>query len=103
MQQSYFNPRVIINQNFYTKQSDAAHVTKIMDNQYSFWVKDFFTTNLHPQYIAKNTTTVDKMTNYNGHIVIRVAEGGGSYYVYMLDDTNFEYNVKSIHGPYNSK
>ena len=103
MQQSFFNPRVIVNQNFYTKQPDAAHVNDIMDNKYSFWVKDFFTTNLHPQYIAKNTTTVDKMTNYNGHIVIRVAEGGGSYYVYMLDDTNFEYNVKSIHGPYNSK
>ena len=103
MQQSFFNPRVIVNQNFYTKQPDAAHVNDIMDNKYSFWVKDFFTTNLHPQYVAKNTTTVDKMTNYNGHIVIRVAEGGGSYYVYMLDDTNFEYNVKSIHGPYNSK
>ena len=103
MQQSYFNPRVIINQNFYTKQPDAAHVTKIMDNQYSFWVKDFFTTNLHPQYIAKNQSVVEKMSAYDGHIVVRVAEGGGSYYVYMLDDTNFEYNVKSIHGPYNSK
>lgn len=36
-------------------------------------------------------------------IVIRVANGGGEFYVYMLDDTDFEYKVKSIHGPYNSK
>ena len=103
MQQSFFNPRVIVNQNFYTKQPDAAHVNNIMDNKYSFWVKDFFTTNLHPQYIAKNKSTVDKMTGYDGHIVIRVSKGGDSYYVYMLDDNDFSYNVKSIHGPYNSK
>ena len=38
-----------------------------------------------------------------GQIVIRVANGGGEFYVSMLDDTDFEYKVKSIHGPYNSK
>ena len=103
MQQDFFNPRVIVNQNFYTKQPDATIVKKIMDNVYSFWVKDFFTTNLHPQYIAANKEAVDKMTDYNGHIVIRVAKGGEEFNVYMLDDTNFEYKVKSIHGPYNSK
>jgi hypothetical protein len=47
--------------------------------------------------------TVSKITGYDGHIVIRVANGGGEFYVYMLDDTDFEYKVKSIHGPYNSK
>ena len=103
MQQDYFNPRVIVNQNFYTKQPDATLVKNIMDNVYSFWVKDFFTTNLHPQYIAKNQSAVDKMTGYDGHIVIRVSKGGDSYYVYMLDDNDFNYNVKSVHGPYNSK
>ena len=103
MQQDYFNPRVIVNQNFYKKQPDATLVKNIMDNAYSFWVKDFFTTNLHPQYVTEHKSVVDKMTDYDGHIVIRVANGGDSYYVYLLDDTNFEYNVKSIHGPYNSK
>ena len=103
MQQSFFNPRVIVNQNFYKKQPDATLVKNIMDNAYSFWVKDFFTTNLHPQYVTEHKSVVDKMTDYDGHIVIRVANGGDSYYVYLLDDTNFEYNVKSIHGPYNSK
>ena len=43
------------------------------------------------------------MTGYDGHIVIRVSKGGDSYYVYMLDDNDFNYNVKSVHGPYNSK
>ena len=103
MQTEFFTPRVIVNQNFYKKQPDATLVKNIMDNAYSFWVKDFFTTNLHPQYVTEHKSVVDKMTDYDGHIVIRVANGGDSYYVYLLDDTNFEYNVKSIHGPYNSK
>lgn len=107
MQKQNFNPRVIVNQNFYTKQPDAELVNNIMDNKYSFWVKDFFTTNLHPYYHILNKTeendTVSKMTAYNGHIVIRVANGGGEFYVYMLDDTNFDYKVKSIHGPYTSR
>lgn len=103
MQAQKFNPRVIVNQNFYTKQPDAGHVNDLMDNKYSFWVKDFFTTNLHPYYHQSNKDAVDKMTGYDGHIVIRVANGGKEFYVYMLDDTDFEYRVKSIHGPYNSK
>ena len=36
----------------------------------------------------------------DGHIVVRVAEGGSSYMVYALDDTDQEYRVKSINGPY---
>ena len=43
------------------------------------------------------------MSGKNGHVVIRVKEGGDEFYVYMLDDSDFEYRVKSIHGPYNSK
>ena len=103
MKEAYFNPRVIVNQNFYTKQPDATLVKDIMDSKNKFWVKDFFTTNLHPYYHIVNKEAVDKMNGYDGHIVIRVAPGGSQFNVYMLDDTNFEYKVKSVHGPYNSK
>lgn len=103
MKEAYFNPRVIVNMNFYNKQPDAALVKEIMDNKNKFWVKDFFTTNLHPQYHVSKKDAVDKMTGAEGHIVIRVAPGGGQFNVYMLDDTNFDYKVKSIHGPYTSK
>jgi hypothetical protein len=110
MKEAYFNPRVIVNMNFYTKQPDAALVKGIMDNTLEtpeqkpkFWVKDFFTTNLHPQYHVANKDAVDKMTGSEGHIVIRVAPGGGEFYVYMLDDNDLIFKVKSIHGPYKSK
>ena len=38
-----------------------------------------------------------------GHIVIRVQPGGDSYYIYVLDDSDFNYKVTSIHGPFISK
>lgn len=70
---------------------------------FPFWVKDFFTTNLHPHYHIANKDAVDKMTGSEGHIVIRVAPGGGEFYVYMLDDNDLIFKVKSIHGPYTSR
>jgi hypothetical protein len=38
-----------------------------------------------------------------GHIVLRVQPGGYSYYIYVLDDSDFEYRVASIHGPFECK
>ncbi len=37
------------------------------------------------------------------HIVVRVANGGDSYRVFVLDDSNEELTIKSIHGPYSSR
>ncbi len=36
----------------------------------------------------------------SGHVVIRVAPEGKTFMVYVLEDTDEEYRVKSIHGPY---
>lgn len=35
-----------------------------------------------------------------GHIVIRVEPSGERYHIYMLDDSDETFTVKSIHGPY---
>ncbi len=42
----------------------------------------------------------DNIKSRYGHIVVRVAPGGDSYMVYTLEDSDEEYTVKSIHGPY---
>ena len=95
-----FNPRVIVNQNFYTHQPYPSLLSRLFGYT---WDKDVFTSNCHPRYITDNSIEVKKLAGYNGHIVIRVQPGGDSFYVYMLDDTNFEYRIKSVHGPYTSK
>ncbi|MCR5325287.1 MAG: hypothetical protein K6E37_00875 [Bacteroidales bacterium] len=38
-----------------------------------------------------------------GHIVLRVRPGGDSYYIYVLDDSDFEYRVVSVNGPFECK
>lgn len=103
MQKKTFNPHIIVNMNFYKSQPNAELLGKIFNNEFSFWSREFFTSNGHPEAVSENSALYDKMAGYNGHIVIRVAAGGGEFNVYMLDDTNYDYKVKSIHGPYNSK
>jgi hypothetical protein len=39
----------------------------------------------------------------DGHIVLRVMPGGKTYYVIILNDENEVNEVKSIHGPYDTK
>lgn len=107
MQNCELAPRVIINQSFTSKQPDTALLDNIVNGNFSAhaytWTKDIFSTNVHPEAIAANAHLFANVTGYNGHIVVRVSPGGDEYYVYMLDDTDFEYKVKSIHGPYKSK
>ena len=66
-------------------------------------VSGFFSTNIHPVVAETNPAAVALIAGHSGHIVLRVKHGGDSFYVYVLDDSNFDYKVKSIHGPYYSK
>ncbi len=38
-----------------------------------------------------------------GHVVVRVASGGGSYTVFVLTDADESRRVRSVHGPYASR
>jgi hypothetical protein len=42
------------------------------------------------------------MKSRQGHIVIRVAPGGNSYMIYILDDSEENFKVTGVHGPYSS-
>lgn len=107
MQNNEFSPRVIISQNFYKKQPDIPLLTNIVNGSFGThpytWTKDIFIANVPTELLAENAELYKKVAGYNGHIVVRVAPGGAEYYVYMLNDTDFDYKVKSIHGPYSSK
>ncbi len=105
MQSCKMNPKVILNQNFYKTSPDPDILNQILNNSFSSWVGSYylFTTNVHPDAMAENPTLYNRIVGYNGHIVLRVAPGGTQYTVYMLDDTNYDYKVKSVHGPYTSR
>ncbi len=61
--------------------------------------RDIFATNMHE---ANRIVVVDldKLTSSHGHIVIRVARGGDTFKVVILDESAESYKVTSVHGPY---
>jgi beta-lactamase superfamily II metal-dependent hydrolase len=46
---------------------------------------------------------LSRLKSDDGHIVIRVAPGGDTYQVLILDDCDEKLTVKSIHGPYQAR
>jgi beta-lactamase superfamily II metal-dependent hydrolase len=109
-----YQPTVVVSQSFYDHQPDMGHQWLCDDVDYTgtstqafqtAWnaysgEKHWFFTNIHPTTASVYPYEVAKMAGMNGHVVIRVAKNAEFYYVYMLDDTDMNYNVKSIHGPF---
>jgi len=96
-----FRPQVVVNQSFYAHQPWP----ETMKNVLSVGVpegqtRDVFLTNLHDSTYVDHQETLAKVKDFRGHVVIRVLPGGGCYYVYMLDDNDLKFNVKTVYGPY---
>lgn len=93
-----FDPQVVLSHSFASNKPYPEPLAYILPR-----IKAFFATNIHPDIAAEHKELIDQITDYGGHLVLRVAPGGNKFYVYMLDDGDFEYRVKSIHGPYTSR
>ena len=98
MQAYNFDPMVALNHAFTSAKPDPETLERVLP-----MVSGFFSTNIHPVVAETNPAAVALIAGHSGHIVLRVKHGGDSFYVYVLDDSNFDYKVKSIHGPYYSK
>jgi len=61
--------------------------------------RDVFATDLHPA-TAQVISGIDKMTSAAGHIVLRVAPGGESFRVVIVDDRTESHQVTKVFGPY---
>lgn len=61
---------------------------------------DIYCTSVGEDMLAADPESYKKCAEVSGHIVIRVAPGGGQYMVYSLDDTDSKYRVKNIFGPF---
>jgi len=46
---------------------------------------------------------LDELKSQQGHILVRVDPGGGSYRVIILDDSAETFEIRSTHGPYQSR
>jgi beta-lactamase superfamily II metal-dependent hydrolase len=66
--------------------------------------RDLFATNMLEANRLVIGSLIDRSyKSQQGHIVVRVMPGGGSYYVIILDDSKTSIPVKAVFGPYTSK
>ena len=63
--------------------------------------RDIFATDVHPEN-RKAIKSIDTPTSDAGHIVLRVAPGGDSFRVVIVDDTSESHRVTKVFGPYPS-
>ena len=61
------------------------------------------TTNLTPGNVSTLKAAgidPDTFLATGGHVVVRVVPDGSKYYIFILDDSNFDFKVKAKYGPY---
>lgn len=64
--------------------------------------RDIFATNMH-EANKKVLVGLDQLASDRGHVIVRVAPGGESYHVIILDASDEKMTVKSVHGPYKTR
>jgi hypothetical protein len=62
--------------------------------------RDLFATNLMAANRAVNNQFTRLMKSTEGHIIVRVAEGGSEFRVIVCDNADDSDRVKTVFGPY---
>jgi beta-lactamase superfamily II metal-dependent hydrolase len=86
---------------------DAHHPTtgvwqRLQSEQLYPGPREVFATDVHPD-ARLAIPGLERMASDHGHIVLRVAPGGGSYRVVIVDDTSESHRVTKTFGPYPSR
>ena len=64
--------------------------------------RDIFILEFHDETKAAIGARAERVASDHGHVVVRVAPGGASYEVFVLDNRTESPGVRSRHGPYES-
>jgi ribonuclease BN (tRNA processing enzyme) len=94
-------PKVAVEQSWCSDQPGQEVAFRLMEKTASGDNTDVFDTYMQPEtktylgfWVAKG------FKSFEGHVLIRVAKGGESYSVFILDDKSPVIKVKQIFGPY---
>lgn len=95
-------PRIHLIQAWAPSHPSPLAFSRILSNESYPGPRDVFTTNIMDETITVVGDEIDQMKCRQGHIVIRVNPGGETYKIYILDDSEENFEIIAIHGPYNS-
>jgi beta-lactamase superfamily II metal-dependent hydrolase len=94
-------PRVIIEQNWLSAQPGEEVVVRMASHEFYPGPRDVFSTGMSPETRIAIGPIMDRIyKSYEGHVVVRVAPGGMTYEVFVLDDKDMQRKVIAYFGPY---
>ena len=92
-------PRVFIVHVWSPSQPSANILARMLSSGTYPGPRDMFVTNTMEETRVVSGR-MDNLKSQQGHIVVRVSPGGESYMIYILDDSDENFKIKAIHGPY---
>ncbi len=92
-------PRVHIIQVWAPSHPSPSVLARMMSNWTYPGPRDVFATNTMEETRVVSGR-MDDLKSQQGHIVVRVSQGGDNYMIYILDDSAENFKVTGIHGPY---
>ncbi len=97
-------PRVIIQQNWLSAQPGEEVVVRMASQEFYSGSRDVFATGMSPETRVAIGPIMDRIyRSYGGHVVLRVAPGGSTYEVYILNDADESRDVILRYGPYKAE
>ncbi len=97
-------PRVIVQQAWVSDQPGGEVFHRMISEAIYPGPRDIFSTSMQEETkVVLGSHMQRAYKSFEGHVVIRVAPGGTSYRVYVLDDKASGLHVKSVHGPYQAR
>jgi beta-lactamase superfamily II metal-dependent hydrolase len=94
-------PRVIIEQNWLSAQPGEEVVVRMASHEFYPGPRDVFSTGMSSETRIAIGPIMDRIyKSYEGHVVVRVAPGGMTYEVFVLDDKDMHRKVLAYFGPY---
>ena len=93
-------PRVHIILSWAPSHPSPSVLNRMMSSRTYTSPRDVFATNIMEETRFIQPAGIGLMKSQQGHIVIRVNPGGESYMIYILDDSEENFEIKDIHGPY---
>jgi len=89
------NPKVVLAHSWREKHPYPATTKRFYDKN-----TDIFATCVMDNNKPLLSSYMSQIRSTQGHIVVRVGPSGLQYKVYVLDDSNEQYRIKGIFGPY---
>ncbi|MDB5071684.1 MAG: beta-lactamase domain protein [Candidatus Eremiobacteraeota bacterium] len=94
--------RVYVLQAWHATHPALSTLDRIYSTRLYSGPRDVFATAIHPASAAVNERLIGRLRATAGHIVIRVAPGGSTYTVDVVEDRDESDRVLSTFGPYDS-